>query len=409
MDKKDELQVQFINLRAGLMKEMPFYGEMLSHFDIMENNSIPSAGTDGRVIYYNRKFLTELTEGARNYVIMHELMHIILCHPYRADGKNEVIWNVSADYVANSMLDKLIYMYKNRMHGHTIKFQRPPCGCFLNNYSGESVEELYHNIYERNKEKLKKLKRIILEVRDRYGNKQMQRIKVGDLDLILNIEEDEMGSLEERVRQWTEEALKNWSNDPSSEVMRQKQFEFNRAKALPWKVILKRFLGESETVDVSYDHPERKYLHMGLILPGEGRETEEKQLDNVWAFIDTSGSIGADENNKFISQLYHICKQYNARINIGYWDTIMHEVYRNVSDVDLVKTNSVFCGGTNANAVYDYLDSNKIKANVILILTDGNFYPVDVQRIKPYFKKTIVVLSREGNYHCADMGKIARL
>ena len=409
MTEKNEIQDHILELRTNLMRDLPFYGEMLSHFDIVESSISQTAATEGRRIYYNPGFFEELSKGACNYVIMHELLHIILRHPYRAYGKNKIIWNVASDYVVNAMLDEIIKEYSRHQYEQSVVFEKPPCGCFMNNYYGESVEQLYHIIYERNKDKLGKTKRMILEVRGRYGDVRKEKIKDGDMDLLDSLDEDSQRSMDETVKEWTEAALRNWPNCPSVEMIRQSLFELGRDKVLMWKRLLKRFLREKETENVSYDHPERKYLHMDLILPGEGRETEDTLLEDVWAFIDTSGSISEEQNRKFLSQLYHICREFKAKVNIGYWDTVMREVYMDVSDTKVAESTSMFSGGTNAGAVYDFLEAEKIKASVILILTDGCFERISRGRVEPYRKKTIVVLSQEGKYHCAEMGTIARL
>ncbi len=97
MTEKNEIQDHILELRTNLMRDLPFYGEMLSHFDIVESSISQTAATEGRRIYYNPGFFEELSKGACNYVILHELLHIILRHTYRGYGKNKIIWNVASD------------------------------------------------------------------------------------------------------------------------------------------------------------------------------------------------------------------------------------------------------------------------------------------------------------------------
>ncbi|MCR5735033.1 MAG: VWA-like domain-containing protein [Lachnospiraceae bacterium] len=411
MGTRKEIEEQTRDFRVNLIREMPFYGELLSRFDIKESRAVASAGTDGRGILYNQKYFGELNEGERNYVLMHELLHIILQHPYRAAGKNEKIWNVASDYVVNALLDDLICRYNlaNLHRSSSLWLTKPECGCFMTCYSGESVEELYHGLYEKNKKRLKKFGKMLLQVEGKFGEEQLQEFRPEDLDLICGMKPEEADILIDQLKGWTKTAMKNWSNDPSVASLKQQLYILDNARILPWKTILKRFLKEYETTEVSYDHPERKYLHMDLILPGEGRDTEDDMLEDVWAFIDTSGSISQDDKNAFITQLYRICKQFHAKINIGYWDVEMHEVYRDVSDVEIVHASTGHSGGTDANAVYDYLEKNRVNASVIMILTDGYFDQVEAWRIAPYKKKTIVVLSDSGFHYCSEMGKIAKL
>ena len=73
---KNDIESQIREFRLALLREMPFYGELLSHFEIRESRLISTASTDGREILYNRKFFQELSPEECNYVLMHELMHI---------------------------------------------------------------------------------------------------------------------------------------------------------------------------------------------------------------------------------------------------------------------------------------------------------------------------------------------
>ena len=413
MDKDTELQLYIRKLKISLMRDMPFYGEMLSHFEIKASENVSTAATNGKVILFNPEFFLSTSEGERNYTIMHELMHILLKHPFRCNGRNIEIWNVASDFVANALLDKILKTYREEKNNFQMSFKKPKGILQLPNYNGDPVEKIYNELIERNKEILEKLlskfKQIKLVYVERYGDRISIEVSDKHMDLLVELSPDEADGISEQVSIWYKEGIKNWSDDPSIMVMKQQLFILEHAKDLSWKRLLKRFLLENEEPDVSYDHPERKYLHMDMILPGEGIEQNRNHMDDVWAFIDTSGSISEKEKNEFITQLYRICKQFETRVNIGYWDVQMHEIYENVSKEELVNAGSGYCGGTDANAVYDFLDENKPKASVILILTDGYFNAVKEQRIKPYRKKTIVVVSESGDCSCSTMGTIAKL
>ena len=398
------------DLKSELMVKMPFWGDILSHVDVVENNSFETACTNGRVIYYNSSFMRSLSKGQRNYIIFHELFHIVLLHFKRQPNKEEEIWNVAADYVVNGMLDMLAKACANCDSGGVV-FKRPPCGCFLDRYEDQSVEELYNMIYADNKKRKGDFR--ILLLRRRYnaiGEKpEKTQMSKGDFDLVIELTEEEERLLEDKINGIVDNAMKNWSKDPTSQLVKRQINVLKHDKRMPWKRILKRFLMESEGDETSYDHPERKYLHMEMILPGAGAESISSKLDNIWAFIDTSGSISEEEMNSFVSQLYQICRQFDSTMNIGFWDTSMHEVYTNVSDKDIAKCATGYSGGTDVNAVYDFLDKNKIDPRVMMILTDGCFDPPDPVRTRKLKGKTIMVLSYETSEDLGHMGRIARL
>lgn len=147
---------------------------------------------------------------------------------------------------------------------------------------------------------------------DNQNTDKIAQMNPGDYDLVVELTEEEERILEKEINEIVENALKNWSKDRSSELVKRQLYILKHDKRLPWKKLLKRFLMESEADETSYDHPERKYLHMELIFPGVGSESIKSRLDNIWAFIDTSGSIDEDEMNSFVTQLYEICKQFDS-------------------------------------------------------------------------------------------------
>ena len=64
---------------------------------------------------------------------------------------------------------------------------------------------------------------------------------------------------------------------------------------------------------------------MDLILPGHG-PTDDK-LEEIWAFVDSSGSISKDELSQFLTQLHRIVKEFGCITNICYWDTEVTDTY----------------------------------------------------------------------------------
>lgn len=407
-----DIEKNISDFRAQLLLKMPFYGEIISRVDIAATKQVvETAGTNGRVIYYNPEYFKTLTKGQQNYVLMHELFHILLLHFKRDKSKEKEIWNVAADYVVNGLLEPLVskrlWEYKN----YGIEFDKPPSGYYLDNYEGEAVENLYKKIYADNsKNKKKKILLLLSGDYSRSFGRDLASTKLDpkDFDLIIELDEQESRQLSDSIQKLTENAEKKWSNDPSIQLIKRELNILKNEKRISWKKLLKRFLNESEYVDVSYDSPERKYIHMDLILPGEGKMTKKNELKGIWAFIDTSGSISDHEMNMFISELYRLCKQYNSKMNIGFWDTAMHEVYENVKLEDIAKCTTQYSGGTDAEAVYDYIKENNINPHVMLILTDGYFSTVPDYKIKPYRKRTIVVLSDKSNEMDDYLGKVAK-
>ncbi len=411
--KSNDTVKRISDFRTKLLLKMPFYGEVLSHIDIMQSEEIETAATNGKVIFYNERFFRGLNDGELNYVLMHELFHVILLHFRRRKGRDESIWNVAADYVVNGLLDTLVRNDRRpwRHRDYGIRFIRPKEGCFLEEYRDQSVEELYRMIREDNKDN-KRTFRILL-LCSRYGPirkvSEKRKLDPRDFDLIIIPDESRSEQIAESIRKITEDAAKRFSSDPSMGLIGREIKLLKHDKRLPWKKLLMRFLSAQEAEDVSYDRPERKYLHMEMILPGESDQGRKNDIKDVWAFIDTSGSISEYEMNRFMTQLYRICVQFGTRVNIGFWDTEMHEVYRNVEHKKITDCTSAHYGGTTIRAVYDYIRENRIEPKVMLILTDGYFGDIERSVAAKFKNRTILVLSTEPDEDLSYIGKIARL
>jgi predicted metal-dependent peptidase len=184
-----------------------------------------------------------------------------------------------------------------------------------------------------------------------------------------------------------------------------------RKKPLSWKALLREFLMEVQSDETSYVTPERKYLHMDLILPGHGM-SEEGELDSIWAFVDSSGSISQEEMNRFLTELYHLVKDFQCEMNIAYWDTSVTDVYRRIrKEKDVMKAIPRHSGGTNINCVYTWVRENKIRPYVAVILTDGYFGIPDPELSKalPRRSTILVICNKSENPVYAKIGKVARL
>ena len=74
------IEDEIVRFKMQLLRKMPFYGDIVMRLPIVRNDSVPTAQTNGRTIEYNAKILSGMREGQRNFVIMHEIFHVLLFH-----------------------------------------------------------------------------------------------------------------------------------------------------------------------------------------------------------------------------------------------------------------------------------------------------------------------------------------
>ena len=411
--------------KVELLRKMPFYGDIVMRLSFEKNEQIQTACTDGMKIYYNPKFFEPLKQGERYFILMHEVMHVLLMHCRRYQNRDAKIWNTACDIIVNQMLLSL----KRNMVSMGIPFQRPENGIYESVSLDTTTEELYEEISILNKKRKKNSKTLLIRrsflrnsVFGKNDNTNMQKITVmDDLDDYFvnsdgriksgpngNRTVEEIEANEKLIKRMVKEALsKNCLNTGSYYIPNQ-LIQLTESKRLNWRTLLKGFLNQKISDEASYTTPERKYLHMDLILPGYSMTDEE--LDEIWAFVDSSGSISEKELNQFLTQLYRLSKEFHCVINICYWDTKVTDVYRNIrKEADIFKCTPRHSGGTNINCVYEWIDKNKVKPDVMVILTDGTFGHLTTPSFKKrYQRQTILVISSD-RFVTDEMKKIGKI
>ena len=421
--------------KMDLLRKMPFYGDVLMRLPIVENRNIATACTNGGKIMYNPDFLAGMGSGQRNFVLMHEIFHVMLLHCKRSSNKNPALWNTAADMVVNNML---INGLAQSMRAVNIPFQKPNEGIFAYVSPGDTVENVYQKLLSDNKDRGKNPRKVLVrrsmwdstgaEVTPPYdlletppeegsspsgskgkagkdsGNGKAQEAESAG-------GEEPLGLSEQALQQLLREcAVKNRSSMGSYFVPGQ-IYNLTDSKKIKWQTLFRNFFTEEMSDESSYTTPERKYIHMDLIIPGHSLSDE--RLEEVWAFVDSSGSIGSHEMEEFLTQLYRISKEFKCIFNICYWDTEVTDVYKKIArENDILKSIPRHSGGTDINCVYKWLKDNRVKPDVMLILTDGYFGLLDKNNFIPSLaKKTILVLSGSiaEDDEMKRMGKITRL
>ena len=412
--------------RMELLRKMPFYGDIIMRIPFEENRSIRTARTNGRRIEYNPDFLDTLTPGQQHYVLMHEMFHILLLHCRRSTDKNPKIWNTAADLIVNSMLDRL----RVDLIGRNISFERPPEGIFGLTDDLETVENLYEKLLEINRQKDLKYgtvhykafnRRWIVEIVEGRAPDDLADPPEDSLPPEARTGKDGLrpGSgapegffpTEILVAELIREAAEKNRGEIGSFYLPRQILKPVESRRIDWKSLLRDFLSEEQSDETSYTTPERKYIHMDLILPGHSLDAAH--VEEIWAFVDSSGSISQNELQEFLTQLARIAGEFECVFHICYWDTEVTDVYHKVTQEKKIwECCPHHSGGTDINCVYRWLQKEHVRPPVMLILTDGYFGPLDNNTFIPSLKRnTILVLSGNiaENETMRRIGRITRL
>ena len=147
MDKFDKRTYEIIkrlqNARLSLLSKQPFYALLLLHMKFALDVTCETAYTDGTRIAFNPDFMDDLSDSELEFVLMHEVLHAALGHPYRTQSDYMLeYYDKACDIVVNSNI-----LYSFNMNISSITLQKYGVAMHLTPSGQEgykfSVEEVY--------------------------------------------------------------------------------------------------------------------------------------------------------------------------------------------------------------------------------------------------------------------------
>ncbi len=322
--KFDSVSMQILkNARNELYMSMRYLDLALSSLQLHVTTDIEGIGTDGQIAAAHPKVLIDLYEKDRrlvNRVYLHLVVHCLLRHLFKRPRGDELLWRISCDIAAESVIDSMYYR------------------CIR-----VGVSRMRMNTYDHLKKKLKVLTaegiyRVLsqekLSVSDR--ERLRQEFCADDHSLWPRADRDpgtppppEMEMLRDKwqdISEKTQTEMETFSKEASSgagDMLSHVQAE-NRQR-YDYKAFLRRFavLREEMRVDpdtfdyVFYTFGLSMYGNMPLIEPQEYREV--RKIEEFVIVIDVSMSTSGELVRSFLEQTYSVLTEqesYLRKVNI---------------------------------------------------------------------------------------------
>jgi predicted metal-dependent peptidase len=369
---------RLVKSRVQLLMEYPFFGQLALYLKLVEDNSIPTAATDGKRYLYNNEFVGNLNDKELNFLTAHETLHAALGHLWRWENKDKLIFNHAADYVINAMIKEC-----DRSES---TFKMIKGGLYDKKYEGMSTEEVYD-------------------------------LLINDEDYVDKARKNQMAGISETLDDhsiWEQadagsEGSENGQEDWQGRVVQAAQATEGKEKgALPslikrmikdftspqknWKQLLAEFV-QCEINDYGFSPPDKRFSDYDFFLP-DFSEPEDVIKNLVFA-IDTSGSIGDKEFQVFINEIVGCINQFGGKVkgHLLYCDTKISS--NGVYDLeDAHKSLPDGGGGTDFRPVFNWVHDNLNDDCVgVVYLTDGEgTYPT-----KEPIYPTLWVLTQDYN------------
>jgi len=315
----------------------------------------PTAYTNGKDERYGRAFVAKLNDAELRFLILHECYHKLYRHlttwqwMYREHPQAA---NMACDYVIN------IKLVDDNKDGFATMTGALTMGCFDLKYRGWDSAKVFKD----------------LKQGGQGGNGKGQGQGTGFDDHGWDEAQDMTPSERSELAREIDEAIRQGAlmagkvgsgGDRDLETLMQPQID--------WREVLRDFITSTCAGNdySTWRRPNRRYIGAGVYLPSGISE----RIGEIVVAIDTSGSIGGPQLSAFLSEVKAIAETVNPdAVRVLYWDTAVcgDEVYVGDEVQRLVQsTKPKGGGGTMVECVPQYLQDKQIKAQCVIVLTDG--------------------------------------
>jgi predicted metal-dependent peptidase len=330
---------------------------MIGKVEVRDKTSSGTAQTNGVDVVYDRGFVDSLNDKQLAFLILHENMHkayrhLVVWQPLRK--KNAQLANMACDYVINLQIHD--YDPDNNMTDFPTDAEGNVLGLIDERFRGMDSGQVFK----------------ILEDEQEEGGGG------GGGEPLDGHEWDEAQSMsdsdKEEVAKEIEQALRQGSmlvGKMGGNVSR--EIGDMLVPKVDWREALRDFVktamqGKDKT---TWKRLHKRYIASDLIMPSSYSE----KVGGIAIGVDTSGSIGGEELNQFLSEVKSICDEVSPeQIDLMYWDTHVasRETYRDNELAGLVETTKpAGGGGTEPACVPKFMKKHDMKPECLIILTDG--------------------------------------
>lgn len=334
--------------KAQIVLDHPFFASILLKRKLTPTKDVPTLAVDARGnIYYNEKFVEDLTVPQLVWGLCHEIGHVVGQHALRKKHRDHRKWNYAGDAWINDMLDDCGVG------------TRIPNTVDMKGSKDKTTETIYDELPSNP---------------DPNGN--------GGNDSSTNNWDNGLGDdiMSENL---TESEIKEIEANSKVEIAQAAQAAKARGKLpgklaemvadilnvkTPWYDILERYMTDCVKQDQTWTKPNRRHIGAGVYLPSIA---SEPAMGELAIQVDVSGSISKRELDYYNGHLSRIIKQCNpTKVHVLYTDTEVQK-YIEFQQGEDVQLEFYSGGGTDMPAGFDFLNEKGIEPAVFVCLTDG--------------------------------------
>lgn len=388
--RKRRIRNKIQEARGRILSSHPFYGLLLMYLKYVSVPKIKKISTNGRCIYFNPDFIEKLYSNELDYILIHQILHIIHGHIWCERDVSGADYHFACDIFINLLLEDTEFgvdryphlgaLYRNNLDSIDLHGKTP-----------EEIQKfLPYSLYIFNEQMRSKF---IIDSAELWDKKKDDGqlgeiiIDLPEIEGKLNLEngnektsEGEDGDLKQEWQLRTVTAADSMTSNQKENAGADDIPDFVKRiidkikePTIDWKKILNNFVQERVN-DYSFSPPDRRFGDFEFFLP----DFNEKNFisKDILFMVDTSGSIKDDELAMVYSEIKGAMEQFEGKLTakLGFFDVWVTEPVSFYNVDDLTKIIPIGGGGTNFNAIFESLTyncSDHLPA-CIVIFTDGD-------------------------------------
>ncbi len=357
---------RLVMARIGLLLKHSFFGNLATRLTLTNADEwLTTAATDGRRFYYNSRFVMMLKQKEVEFLVGHEVLHVVYDHLGRRIDRDPEIWNIANDYAVNADLKK-----------HKVGEMITTVDClYEKKYENWASEEIYDDL-------MKNVQYISLDDlldkmlddhidgegddgEDGDGNENRKgkgRPKLSDAE-------------KEEIRQEMKQAILNAAQQSEPGSMPagvERMIKQMTDPVMPWRELIQTNLTSAIKSDYTWMRPSRRSWHMDAVMPGMN-PGEEIDVD---IYIDMSGSISNTQGMQFLSEVAGMMEAFDGyNLRVTCFDTKCYNTQEfsseNMENIEEYELHGG--GGTDFDCIFDDLKEAGRVPNRLIVFTDG--YP----------------------------------
>lgn len=382
-----QLYQEFKQVGYTLSKHHGIFTSLFSLGKIIPTRTMPTAGVAfdtelNRVMFYiNPDFFQNLSFSQKQFVLCHEMLHVIYQHVHLARQHFDPrILNIAADVVINeSLVSEFGFMRQsvdpeNIFIWHNKQFADPRYEKeYPDGVPKERSTEFYYNLIDDNlTEEEKDQLQNNLDDHSKWGmsKEEMDAARQAVQDAIDKLSPEEQKDLKDKLD-------KSYGNEAGTT-----SYTFKTKRVQPdyrWRKIIRVINGDrakakSKTWLKEDFRLTKEFLSKDVLLPAPGPKSQINRKPNIWLFMDISGSCIHLKDDFWAAKESIPKSMFNVRTFT--FDTQVKEV-----------TNKNFSGGggTSFQCIENFLRTQENYPAYVWVITDGEAYKPELLHPKRWY------------------------